>query len=182
MKTKTEVWPISRLKEWKRNPREIDAKGLKRLKAHIERFGLYKPLIVNTNPKAEPRGAIAGGNMRLRALNELGYANDETFKRWLSEVFVEEFDVWFQHRDAISKYLHPTQKPVALAERAIKKNTKRGNIVLDVFAGSGSTLIAAEKLDRCAYLMELDPRYVDVIIKRWEQFTGKRAKKMREPK
>lgn len=431
---RTEVWPISKLKTWAKNPRDIDAKGLNRLKAHIRRFGMYKPLIVNISPKAAPVGAVAGGNMRLRALKELHFekvwvipkkfkneqemieislsdndrfgsyveadlaglvsgldmdqglfsvdlkepptlddivsnyskagqkddeapplpkkaksklgdlyalgnhrllcgdatkeedyirllgtkcanlvftdppynvdytspggmdykskkfdgtkgkmlndnlsdekhnkflsdvadniykfttptmsfywwfasrnftanqkaltsnqffisqwiiwvknsmvlsrqdyhrcfepclvgwkkgkkhfsnknimnfrdiysdakSNDETLKKWLSEVFVEEFDVWFQHRDATTKYLHPTQKPVALAERAIKKNSKKGDIVLDVFGGSGSTLIAAEKLSRRAYLMELDPRYVDVIIKRWEGFTGKKAKK-----
>jgi len=105
--------------------------------------------------------------------------NDQALKEWLSQVFVEEFDVWFQHRDVTTKYLHPTQKPVALAERAIKKNCKKGDIVLDMFLGSGSTLIAAEKLQRKCYGADLDPAYVDVIVKRWEQFTGKKAVKIK---
>lgn len=70
---------------------------------------------------------------------------------------------------------HPTMKPVALFEYQMLNNTKGGDIVLDSFGGSGTTLIAAEKNGRIARLMELDPKYVDVIIKRWQDFTGKRA-------
>ena len=84
--------------------------------------------------------------------------------------------VWNINKDGSSSYLHPTQKPVALAEEAIDKTTKNADIVLDLFGGSGSTLIAAEKSARKCYMMELDPIYVDVIVKRWEDFTGKKAK------
>lgn len=70
---------------------------------------------------------------------------------------------------------HPTMKPVALFEYQMLNNTKGGDIVLDSFGGSGTTLIAAEKNGRVAYLMELDPKYCDVIIKRWQDFTGKEA-------
>lgn len=70
---------------------------------------------------------------------------------------------------------HPTMKPVALFEYQLLNNTKGGDIVLDSFGGSGTTLIAAEKNGRVARLMELDPKYCDVIIKRWEDFTGKKA-------
>ena len=84
--------------------------------------------------------------------------------------------VWNINKDGSSSYLHPTQKPVALAEEAIDKTTKNADIVLDLFGGSGSTLIACEKLARKCYMMELDPIYVDVIIERWENFTGKKAK------
>ena len=70
---------------------------------------------------------------------------------------------------------HPTMKPVALFEYQMLNNTKGGDIVLDSFGGSGTTLIAAEKNGRVARLMELDPKYVDVIVRRWQQFTGKRA-------
>ena len=83
--------------------------------------------------------------------------------------------VWKVGKDGATEYLHPTQKPVALAEEAIDKTTKAGYRVLDLFGGSGSTLIACEKTGRKAYLMELDPKYVDVIIKRWQDFTGKQA-------
>jgi len=71
--------------------------------------------------------------------------------------------------------LHPTMKPVELMEYQILNNTKGSDIVLDLFGGSGSTLIAAEKTGRKARLMELDPKYCDVIVKRWEDFTGKKA-------
>lgn len=83
--------------------------------------------------------------------------------------------VWKVGKDGAAEYTHPTQKPVALAEEAIDKTTKSGAIVLDLFGGSGSTLLACEKINRHARLMELDEKYVDVIITRWQNFTGKKA-------
>ena len=71
--------------------------------------------------------------------------------------------------------LHPTMKPVALFDYQIKNNTKGGDIVLDLFGGSGTTIMACEQNNRIAYSMEFDPHYVDVIIARWEHFTGKKA-------
>ncbi len=82
-------------------------------------------------------------------------------------------DVWYQKRDRTIEYVHPTQKPVKLAERALKKNSKPEEIILDVFGGSGSTLIACEQMNRSCYMMELDPRYCDVIRKRYANFIGK---------
>lgn len=70
---------------------------------------------------------------------------------------------------------HPTMKPVALFNYQIKNNTKGGDIVLDLFAGSGTTVIACEQNGRTAYVMEYDPRYCDVIVKRWENLTGEKA-------
>ena len=83
----------------------------------------------------------------------------------------DQGDVWFFDKPARND-LHPTMKPVALIERAIRNSSKRRDIVLDPFGGSGSTLIAAEKTGRQARLVELDPRYVDVIVKRWQDWTG----------
>ena len=83
--------------------------------------------------------------------------------------------VWKVDKDGASTYMHPTQKPVALPEEAIDKTTRQGDLVLDFFGGSGSTLIACEKTNRVSYNMELDPKYCDVIIKRWQEFTGKQA-------
>lgn len=71
--------------------------------------------------------------------------------------------------------IHPTMKPVALIERQIKNSAKRGDIVLDAFGGSGSTLMAAERLGMRARLSELSPNYVDVIVRRWQEYTGQRA-------
>jgi DNA modification methylase len=71
--------------------------------------------------------------------------------------------------------LHPTMKPVALVERAIRNSSRKGDLVFDPFGGSGTTLIAAEKTGRHASLIELDPKYVDVIVRRWQEFTGREA-------
>lgn len=93
------------------------------------------------------------------------------------EEFLEQLDVWYEQRDALNDYVHPTQKPVRLAERGLKKSSKPEDGVLDLFGGSGSTLIACEQMNRYCYTMELDPYYCDVILDRWEKFTGKRAEK-----
>lgn len=87
-------------------------------------------------------------------------------------------DVWKIKRDPSSSYLHPTQKPVELAEKAIKNSSPKQGLLYEPFLGSGSTLIAAEKTNRKCYGMELDPHYCDVIVKRWEEFTGKKAKRV----
>lgn len=76
--------------------------------------------------------------------------------------------------------LHPTMKPIRLIGRLIANSSKPGQTVLDTFGGSGSTLIASEQLGRKCFTMELDPKYVDVIIDRWETFTGQRAIKEEE--
>lgn len=70
---------------------------------------------------------------------------------------------------------HPTMKPVKLFDYQISNNTRPGDCVLDLFGGSGTTAIACEQNNRSAYLMEIDPKYCDVIIDRWEKFTGERA-------
>ena len=73
---------------------------------------------------------------------------------------------------------HPTMKPIKLLARLIKNSTKTKEKVLDPFGGSGSTLIACEQLNRKCYMMELDPKYCDVIVKRWEEYTGQKAKRL----
>lgn len=91
----------------------------------------------------------------------------------------DEMDVWEEDREKVNNYKHPTQKPLTLPSRAIKNSSNITNIVLDLFGGSGSTLIACEQLNRKCYMMELDPKYIDVIIDRWEKLTGKKAKKIK---
>ena len=76
------------------------------------------------------------------------------------------------------KRKHPTQKPIRLCTHFIKKFSKEQKIIIDPFIGSGSTLIACEKTNRKCYGMELDPHYCDVIVKRWEEFTGKKAERV----
>lgn len=70
---------------------------------------------------------------------------------------------------------HPTMKPIALLSYLIGNSTKKGDFVLDNFGGSGSTLMACEQMDRTCFTMELDPKYCDVIINRWEAYTGDKA-------
>lgn len=94
------------------------------------------------------------------------------FNGAVDDVVKNESDLWSISKD--TNYVHPTQKPVALSVRAFGNHIKLLN-VLDLFGGSGSTLIGAEKTGRNAFLMELDPKYCDVIVKRWQDFTGKQA-------
>jgi DNA modification methylase len=82
--------------------------------------------------------------------------------------------VWEEKKPAANR-LHPTMKPVEIVERALMNSSRAGNVVLDLFLGSGTTLIASQKNGRVCYGMEIDPKYVDVLIKRWEEFTGKKA-------
>lgn len=95
---------------------------------------------------------------------------DVTLQLVKTSVFLEE--------KPKSNDLHPTMKPVALIERQLENSTTRGDYVLDLFGGSGSTLIAAEQTGRKAFLMELDPLYCDVIVERFEKFTGKKVERI----
>ena len=94
------------------------------------------------------------------------------FNGKIDEVIKNESDLWQIKKD--TNYVHPTQKPVALSVRAFGNHIKLLN-VLDLFGGSGSTLIGAEQTGRTCFVMELDPKYCDVIVKRWEDFTGQKA-------
>jgi len=86
----------------------------------------------------------------------------------------DQGDVWFFDKP-VKNDLHPTMKPVALVERAIRNSSKSRDIVLDTFGGSGTTMIAAERTGRRSRLLELDPRYVDVVVRRWQESTGQAA-------
>lgn len=88
-----------------------------------------------------------------------------------------ETDIWEHNRPSHNKQ-HPTMKPIKLCARGVLNSSKAGDIVLDTFGGSGSTLIACEQTQRKCYTMELDPKFADVIIQRWEEFTGLKAKKL----
>jgi len=86
----------------------------------------------------------------------------------------DQGDVWHFNKPRVND-LHPTMKPVELVERAIRNSSRPGDLVLDPFGGSGTTLIAAEKAGRKARLIELDPKYADVIVRRWQDWTGQQA-------
>jgi DNA modification methylase len=87
-------------------------------------------------------------------------------------------DLWQVKKVSPQKMVHLTEKPVDLAARAMQYSSRSGENVLDLFGGSGSTLIAAEQTERKAFLMELDPLYCDVIVEHYEKFTGKKAERL----
>jgi len=93
--------------------------------------------------------------------------------KWYSDR--KQTTVWNFNRPTASR-LHPTMKPIELVSYPITNSTQSNAIVIDLFGGSGSTLIACEQLNRICYMMELDEKYCDIIIKRWETFTGEKAK------
>ena len=118
------------------------------------------------------KGSIGPGQLHYRPQHEfIFYCRGDIWAGGFGES-----DVWTLARDRSTDYVHPTQKPVELAARVIGNSSRRGDIVLDLFGGSGTTLIACDRLSRRARLMELDPRYVDVIVRRWETLTGLSAR------
>lgn len=93
------------------------------------------------------------------------------------KAILEKTSALYEQKPSRSE-LHPTMKPVKLIGRLITNSSRPGDAVLDPFGGSGSTMIACEQLNRSCYMMDIDPHYVDVIIDRWEQFTGQKAEKI----
>lgn len=189
------------------NPRQLSEKGKADLMESITRFGQVEPIVINLDNtiigghqritiyadlKIESTEVMVP-NRKLTKIEErelnlrLNKNTGEWDWRKLKDFFEinELMDVGFGKDeisaffDKSSEYIHPTQKPVRLPERAIKKSCPIGGIVLEPFGGSGSTLIACEQLGRKCYAIELDPRYVDAIIKRWESFTNLKAKKLK---
>lgn len=100
--------------------------------------------------------------------------SEEDLVRWAKKQKKTESEgkstVWSMKRDKVNEYVHPTQKPVELITYAIKNSTKAGDVIMDLFLGSGSTMIAADKTGRVSYGMELDEKYVDAAVERWCQF------------
>ncbi|OPZ87358.1 MAG: DNA adenine methyltransferase YhdJ [Firmicutes bacterium ADurb.Bin419] len=103
----------------------------------------------------------------------------EKMKELLKEIYSDKIQTTIIHEDKPTKNdVHPTMKPLKLCGRLLTNSSRPGDLVVDFFGGSGSTMIACEQLDRICYMMELDEKYVDVIIDRWEKFTGRKAVKV----
>lgn len=115
-------------------------------------------------------------NNKITNLSEI--LNQEVSGRNIHESVLDITDLWLAHRDKTNDYVHPTQKPITLHEKPLKRCSAPGDTVVDLFGGSGSTLISCEQLGRKALLIERDPVFCDVIVKRWEAFTGKQATKI----
>lgn len=120
---------------------------------------------------AKPNFAISYGDYHQQTEFCLYGWKEGEKHRWFGAV--NESSLWDERRDPTAQYIHPTQKPVALAQRAIRNSSQRGEIVVDFFLGSGSTLIGAESLGRRCFGIEIDPRYCDAIVRRYIAYVGK---------
>lgn len=137
---------------------------------------MYEPCIYGC--KGDKVGQWFGKRKERSVIEDIDMMAELELKETLKEV-LELFttDVIRENRQ-IKNDLHPTMKPIKLLSKLIINSSKKEDKVLDLFGGSGSTLIACEQLNRTCYMMEYDPKYVDVIIDRWETFTGRKAVKL----
>ncbi len=115
-------------------------------------------------------------NPNLKNLSEV--MNKEVNSIGLYDDLMSIVQLWLVKRDNTANYEHPTQKPITLNEKPMKRCSAPGEIIVDLFGGSGSTLIAAEQLKRRAFLVEIDPTFCDLIVRRYEHFTGDHVKKI----
>lgn len=143
---------------------------------HSDYHWAYEPCFYGTHSDQNCKWYGDRKQKTLLALNRTKIR--ELKKEQMEDMLLNLFEgrtCWRISRDNVMEYVHPTQKPIELAGRAIKNSSAAGHIVLDLFGGSGSTLIAGEQLNRPCRIMEYDPHYCDVIIARWEKYTGKEA-------
>lgn len=131
---------------------------------------VYEPCVYGTRGKPKL-------NKNIRNLNEILNQEVGSGNQVIDEI-MDIITIWLVKRDNTQQYEHPTQKPVSLNEKPIKRCTSPGDVMLDLFGGSGSSLIACEQLGRKARMMEIDPIFATVIVDRWEAFSSKKAKKI----
>jgi len=113
----------------------------------------------------------------IKNLNEILNKEVDSGNRTLEDI-MDIFDIWLAKRDVTTEYEHPTQKPLSLHEKPLKRCTKMGDVVLDMCAGSGSTLLACEQLNRACYAIEISPIFCQLVINRFQKFYGKDAIKI----
>jgi len=146
---------------------------------HSDYHWTYEPCIYGCHPE---KNSEWYGDRAQKTLWDLSKKEIKDMKKdemlALLERLYQDKDIWEIKRDNVMTYVHPTQKPVGLSAKAMHNSSRKDDIVLDLFGGSGSTLIGCEQLNRKARVMEFDPKYIDVIIERWENFTGEKAIKL----
>ena len=171
--------PLDELRPYDNNPRQND-EAVPFVAESLREFGWQQPIVIDRD------NIIVAGHTRYKAALRLGmktapckYADelteDEVAAYRLADNKTAELATWDDDKP-MKCDLHPTMKPIKLIARFMVNSSQKGDPVADIFGGSGSTLIAAEQLNRKCYMMELDPHYCDVIINRWETFTGNKAK------
>lgn len=148
--------PIESIKPYFKNAKDHSEKQIKKIAASIKEFGFNQPIVIDKDK------TIIVGHGRYIAALSLGLPEVPVIMVNLDDQRAKSY------RLADNKLNeHPTQKPVRLAERALKRSSEKGDIVIDAFGGSGSTMIACDQLERRARLIELDPKYADAIVGRW---------------
>ena len=135
---------------------------------------MYEPILFGCKGKSIKQWF--GGRKNTSVIEMIDLMDEDELKETIREL-TDNTDIIREKKQTVND-LHPTMKPVRLMAKLIENSSKSGDTVLDVFGGSGSTLMACEQLNRKCYICELDPRFVDVIIERWENFTGKEAVKL----
>lgn len=149
--------------------------ALDRIAGSLKAYGQRKPIIANRLQG----GKIEAGNGTWLAAKKLGWTHiavvfvDDDAARLQEVVDRKQSDVWLIDRPKKSEE-HPTMKPLELVERSLMNSSKAGDIVLDLFAGSGTTLIASERLGRVCRTMDNDPKYVAVCLERWATMTNQK--------
>lgn len=133
---------------------------------------MYEPCVFACKGKVKNWNA---GRKERSVIESIDLMNEDELRNAIHELTEQEETDVIRERKPLKNDLHPTMKPIKLLAKLIKNSSKNGEVVLDMFGGSGSTLIACEQLGRKCRVMELDPKYVDVIIQRWEDFTGGKA-------
>lgn len=134
---------------------------------------IYEPCLMGCKGKSIK--VWHGGRKQKSVIESIDFMGEDELRQTIKDILAEDDPDVIREKKTLKNDLHPTMKPVRLIAKFIKNSSDKGQNVLDLFGGSGTTLMAAEQTDRNAFLMELDPKYVDVIVKRWEDFTGEKA-------
>lgn len=134
---------------------------------------MYEPCLMGCKGKITRWN---GGRKQRSVIEDIDLMGEEELRDAVKQMLAErdDLDVIREKKQTVND-LHPTMKPIRLLAKLITNSSRKGDAVMDLFGGSGSTLIACEQLGRKCYMAELDPRYCDVIIERWESFTGGKA-------
>ena len=134
---------------------------------------IYEPFLMGCKGKSIKKWN--GGRKQRSVIESFEFMDEEELRNTIKEL-IDGLDAdILREKKQLRNDLHPTMKPVRLIARLIKNSSNIGDCICDLFGGSGTTVIAAEQLGRKAYIMEIDPKFCDVIVDRWETFTGKKA-------
>lgn len=134
---------------------------------------MYEPCLFGCKGKSVK--SWYGGRKNRSVIEHIDLMNEEELRNALRDLLDSLDPDIVREKKVLVNDLHPTMKPIKLLAKLLRNSTKQGDCVLDAFGGSGSTLMACEQIGRSCYMMEFEPKYVDVIIKRWEDFTGEKA-------